>query len=88
MLHFVQIRNNRYENRVIFLLLANKNIVFSIIGSFVRKIKEKNTSAELSWCRNVSRRCRSVLVPNCPSAEVFSILLSIIWQLLNLLSVK
>ena len=28
MLRFVQIRNNRYENRLIFLLLANKNIVF------------------------------------------------------------
>jgi hypothetical protein len=27
MLRFVQIRNNRYENRLIFLLLANKNIV-------------------------------------------------------------
>jgi hypothetical protein len=28
MLRFVQIRNNHYENRLIFLLLANKNIVF------------------------------------------------------------
>jgi len=28
MLRFVQIRNNRYENRLIFLLLASKNIVF------------------------------------------------------------
>ena len=28
MLRFVQIRNNRYENRLIFLLLANKYIVF------------------------------------------------------------
>jgi hypothetical protein len=28
MLRFVQIRNNRYENRLIFLLLANTNIVF------------------------------------------------------------
>jgi hypothetical protein len=28
MLRFVQIRNNRYENRLIFLLLVNKNIVF------------------------------------------------------------
>jgi hypothetical protein len=27
-LRFVQIRNNRYENRLIFLLLASKNIVF------------------------------------------------------------
>jgi hypothetical protein len=27
MLRFVQIRNNRYENRLIFLLLANTNIV-------------------------------------------------------------
>jgi hypothetical protein len=26
MLRFVQIRNNRYENRLIFLLLANTNI--------------------------------------------------------------
>jgi hypothetical protein len=34
-------------------------------GSFVRKIKEKNTSAELSWCWNVSHRCRTVLVPKC-----------------------
>ena len=33
---------------------------FKAIGSFVRKIKEKNTSAELSWCRNVSHRCRNV----------------------------
>ena len=27
MLRFVQIRNNRYEDRLIFLLLANTNIV-------------------------------------------------------------
>jgi hypothetical protein len=26
---------------------------FKVIGSFVRKIKEKNTSAEVSWCRIV-----------------------------------
>ena len=26
--------------------------------------------ADLSWCRNVSHRCRSVLVPICPDAEV------------------
>ena len=38
---------------------------FKAIGSFVRKIKEKNTSAELSWCRNVSHRCRIVRVPKC-----------------------
>ena len=31
------------------------------------------TGAELSWCRNVSHRCRSFLVPICPSAEVSSI---------------
>jgi hypothetical protein len=42
---------------------------FKAIGSFVRKIKEKNTSADLSWYRNVSHRCRSVLVPICPRAE-------------------
>ena len=73
-----------------------QNIRIEVIGSFVRKIKERNTSAELSggrtvlvpkcltqvsncpgaelsWCRNVSHRCRSVLVPNCPGAEVSSI---------------
>jgi hypothetical protein len=26
---------------------------FTAIGRFVRKIQEKNTSAELSWCRNL-----------------------------------
>jgi hypothetical protein len=29
--------------------------------------------ADLSWYRNVSHRCRSVLVPICPGAEVFRI---------------
>jgi hypothetical protein len=29
--------------------------------------------ADLSWYRNVSHRCRSVLVPICPGAEVSSI---------------
>ena len=37
---------------------------------FVRKIKEKNTSAELSGCRNVSHKFRIVRVPNCLGAEV------------------
>ena len=32
---------------------------------FVRKIKEKNTSAELSWCRNVSHRFRIVPMSKC-----------------------
>ena len=32
--------------------------------------------ADLSWSRNVSHRCRSVLVPICPGAEVSSIRLS------------
>jgi hypothetical protein len=40
---------------------------------FCSKIKEKNTSAELSWCRNVSHRCRIVRVPKCPGAKVSSI---------------
>ena len=43
---------------------------FTAIGSFVRKIQEKNTSAELSWCRNVSHRYRIVRVPNCLGAEM------------------
>ena len=43
---------------------------FKAIGSFVCKIKEKNTSAELSWCRNVSHRCQIVRVPNCLGAEM------------------
>jgi hypothetical protein len=43
---------------------------FTAIGSFARKIQEKNTSAELSWCRNVSHRYRIVRVPNCLGAEM------------------
>ena len=52
----------------------------------VRKIKEKNTSAELSGCRTVLplgaemshtgaelSGCRTVLVPKCPGTEVSSI---------------
>ena len=71
--------------------LENKfqNIRIKAIGSFVRKIKEKNTSAELYGCRTVLvPKCltqvpncpgaelswfRSVLVPNCLGAEVSSI---------------
>jgi hypothetical protein len=57
MLRFVQIRNNRYENRLIFLLLANKNIVFHN-WKFVVKSKKKTQvpnypGAEVSWCRIV-----------------------------------
>jgi hypothetical protein len=36
--------------------------------------------ADLSWYRNVSHRCRSVLMPICPSAEVSRILVRVIWQ--------
>ena len=40
------------------------------IGSFVRKIKEKNTSAELSGCRTVLVSKCLTQVPNCPGAEL------------------
>jgi hypothetical protein len=42
--------------------------LFKAIGSFVRKIKEKNTSAEMSHTG-----AEGILVPNCPCAEVSSI---------------
>ena len=38
--------------------------------SFVRKIKEKNTSAELSGCRTVLVPKCLTQVPNCPGAEL------------------
>jgi hypothetical protein len=38
---------------------------FKAIGSFVRKIKEKNTSADLSNSGAELSGCRFVLVPKC-----------------------
>ena len=64
----IQLRVNLVKSRKQISKHQNK-----AIGNFVRKIKEKNTSAELSWCRNVSHRCRIVRVPNCLGAEVSSI---------------
>ena len=43
---------------------------FKAIGSFVRKIKEKNTSAELSGCRTVLVPKCLTQVPKCPGAEL------------------
>ena len=40
---------------------------------FCNKIKEKNTSAELSWCRIVRVPKCLTQVPKCPGAEVSSI---------------
>ena len=44
---------------------------------FVRKIKEKNTSAELSGCRTVLVPKCLTQIPNCPGVEVSSILFEV-----------
>ena len=67
----IQLRVNLVKSRK----KKYQNIRIKAIGSFVRKIKEKTQvsncpGAELSWCRNVSHRCRIVRVPNCLGAEM------------------
>ena len=47
----IQLRVNLVKSRK--QISKHQNQGYCRIGSFVRKIKEKNTSAELSWCRSV-----------------------------------
>ena len=63
----IQLRLNLVKSRK--QISKHQNQGYCRIGSFVRKIKEKNTSAELSGCRNVRVPNCLTQVPKCPSSN-------------------
>ena len=70
----IQLRVNLVKSRKKILKHQNQGY-----WKFCSKIKEKNTSAELSGCRNVSHRRRIVRVPNCLGAEMSRTGIEVSW---------